>query len=158
VHLDVSAAADNALLVLGKMRQNNPEFLALRRRTYKPLCDNVHLPVLSKPFYLFMGWSTTPDGSEMIIKNVDESFFGSYHLYPYFEPLKYTFTLVTDGTAERVSVAYGEAYTLPIKETEKTFIGYFDIDGIQYTDEQGNSLVPFTDGADITLYARFKEE
>jgi uncharacterized repeat protein (TIGR02543 family) len=120
--------------------------------------DNVHLPVLSKPFYLFMGWSTTPDGSEMIIKNVDESFFGSYHLYPYFEPLKYTFTLVTDGTAERVSVAYGEAYTLPIKETEKTFIGYFDIDGIQYTDEQGNSLVPFTDGADITLYARFKEE
>ena len=47
---------------------------------------------------------------------------------------------------------------LAMRFVEDGFIGYFDEFGVQYTDSQGRSLMPFEDGADIVLYAKYKEE
>ena len=119
--------------------------------------DEVSLPVLSRAHHRFVGWCTDAELTSTPIIEITSDFYGSYHLYPCFEPLEYTITAVFGGSAEQIRVKFGESYTLTVPESSGIFIGYFDADGIQYTDALGKSLTPFTDGADILLYPRYKE-
>jgi len=122
--------------------------------------DTVELPSLHKSFYMFKGWCIDAECKTEPITSVSPEFFGSYHLYPCFEPREYTITLMMWETVERIQVRYGENFQLPVSEESKGngFIGYFDENGVQYTDANGKSLAPFTDGADIQLFAKYKEE
>lgn len=123
--------------------------------------DEVQLPVLTKSFYVFEGWCTDEQCLTQPQTGISAKFYGDYHMYPCFTPRKYNVTLVCEGSTQIVQLAYGENYTLPIEQSEdqdKKFIGYYDIDGVRYTDENGKSLKPFTDGAVIQLFARYKEE
>lgn len=119
--------------------------------------DEVMLPTLSKAFYVFKGWCTDAACQTEPIKTISTEFFGSHHLYPCFEARAYTITLTVGMTRTPVKVSYGENYTLPTDGVAAGFLGYFDITGMQYTDEYGKSLMPFTDGADIQLLAKYKE-
>lgn len=116
------------------------------------------LPIITKAFHIFKGWCTDPDGHGEPIKHISADFYGSFHLYPCFEPMEYTVTVHFRDKTVDLSARYGQHYTLYAEGMGEDFLGYFDKDGVQYTDEQGNSLVPFTDGADIQLYAKYKEE
>ena len=120
--------------------------------------DEFLLPYLSKPFHVFLGWCSDPECKTEPQKMISSAFFGSYHLYPAFEPLPFTITVIVGEKMLHTTVCYGENYTLLTYAVEDGFIGYFDEFGVQYTDAQGRSLVPFEDGADIVLYAKYKEE
>lgn len=120
--------------------------------------DEVTLPTLTKPFYVFAGWCIDSKCQTDPMRSISQEFFGSYHLYPCFKPLEYTITLILDDSVENVKIKYGEEYVLPIENVKDNFIGYFDSNGVQYTDEKGKSLLTFTDGADIQLFAKYKTE
>lgn len=120
--------------------------------------QEVQLPVLSKTFCVFKGWCIDPECRTEPMMVIPSEFYGDYHLYPCFEGMEYTLIVVVEGKAERIQVRYGEDFSLPTDGVGVGFLGYFDQDGIQYTDENGNSLAPFTDGADIQLFAKYKEE
>lgn len=119
--------------------------------------DEVSLPTLSRAHHRFVGWCTDAELTTTPITKITANFYGSYQLYPCFEPLEYTITAVSGGSAEQIKVKYGESFTLTVPESSGVFIGYFDADGVQYTDMFGKSITPFTDGADILLYPRYKE-
>lgn len=117
--------------------------------------DEVQLPVLTKAFYVFEGWCTDSECKTEPMEFISSNFSGSYHLYPCFSPREYTITIISGDTINTVKVKYGESFVLPI---DKGFLGYYDVDGIRYTDENGNSLAPFTDGVDIQLFAKYIAE
>lgn len=119
--------------------------------------EEVQLPALTKAFHIFRGWCTDEACSTEPMQYISSDFYGSYHLYPCFEARTYTLTLTVQGNVTEVTVRYGEGYTLPIEGVGEGFIGYFDVTGVQYTDATGKSLAPFTDGADIQLFAKYKE-
>ena len=118
--------------------------------------DTVELPRLNKAFHIFKGWCIDAECQTEPMKSIPADLCGSFHLYPCFEAREYTITVMNGETQTRVNVRYGEEYILPAADAAG-FLGYFDIDGVQYTDENGKSLAPFTDGADIQLFARYKE-
>ena len=120
--------------------------------------DTVELPSLYKSFYIFKGWCIDAECKTEPMRSVTAEFFGSYHLYPCFEAREYTLTLMLPDSVITVGVRYGEEYVLPTEELGAGFLGYFDQNGQQYTDANGHCLAPFTDGADIQLFAKFKEE
>ena len=120
--------------------------------------DAVTLPYAHKVFYVFKGWCVDAECKSEPITSVSTEFYGRMHLYPCFEPLKFTLTLIAGDQLVHIRVPYGENYTLPTYITESGFIGYFDENGVQYTDENGISLVPFTDGADIQLFPHYRED
>lgn len=116
------------------------------------------LPMLTKAFHIFKGWYTDPDCKTEPITAISTELYGSYHLYPCFEARKYTVTLHYGEQVKDIQVAYGAEFATTWGVTEAGFLGYFDENGVQYTDENGKSLTPFTDGADIQLFAKYKEE
>lgn len=120
--------------------------------------EEILLPRASKAFHIFRGWCTDPECKTEPITTVSEAFFGSFHLYPCFEPQKFTITLIAGDRLIQYKVRYGEHYYLPTYITQSGFIGFFDENGVQYTDASGASLAPFTDGADIQLFAHYQEE
>ena len=120
--------------------------------------EEIALPYVSKPFYVFKGWCVDPECKTTPVKTISTAFYGSFHLYPCFEPQEYTLTLIAGDRMLQMKVCYGEQYYLLTHITKEDFIGYFDENGVQYTDENGKSLAPFTDGADIQLFAKYKEE
>lgn len=117
--------------------------------------DEVQLPVLKKTFYTFAGWCTDSECTSEPIREIDSNFFGSYHLYPCFIPNEYTILLTDNDSVQTVKLKYGIDYKLPVPDKAK-FLGWFDINGVQYTNENGKSLAPFTDGADIQLIAKYE--
>lgn len=119
--------------------------------------DEIQLPLLTKAFYLFEGWCTDSECLSEPIKFISSDFFGNYHLYPCFTPREYSITIF-DSDIVTEKVRYGEEFTLSIPNKKDGFLGYFDAYGVQYTDENGKSLKPFTDGADIQLFAKYKTE
>lgn len=120
--------------------------------------DEVQLPTLTKTFYIFNGWCIDSECKSEPIKEISSEFFGSYKLYPSFTPREYTVILMDGSSVSETKLKYGEDYTLPIGEGEGEFLGYFDVLGAQYTDENGVSLNPFTDAADMQLFAKYKKE
>lgn len=120
--------------------------------------DELALPTLTKTFYVFAGWCTDSECKTEPFKSINKEFFGSYHLYPCFKPLEYTITLILDDSVENVKIKYGEEYVLPIENVKEKFIGYFDSNNVQYTNEKGESLFAFTDAADILLFAKYETE
>lgn len=119
--------------------------------------EEITLPVVSKPFHTFKGWCKDPACMDKPITEITSEFFGDYHLYPCFEPMVQTVTFVVNGKAEKITVRYGEEFSLPLpEESADQFIGYYDIEGVQYTDALGKSLNPLTEGADIQLFAHFQ--
>ena len=117
--------------------------------------ESFQLPKLTKAFHIFKGWCVDAACKTEPITEINAEFYGSYHLYPCFEARTYTITLHYGDKTKDVQVAYGAMYATPLG-VDNGFIGYFDENGVQYTDEKGNSLAPFTDGADIQLFARYK--
>lgn len=65
---------------------------------------------------------------------------------------------LADAEYEAVTVGEGQDYTLPVPVLENYyFLGWYD--GIMpYTDENGNSLKPFSAPYDVTLKAEFREK
>lgn len=119
--------------------------------------DTVSLPIVRKPYYIFEGWCTDEKCETTPMTEIDETFSGSYHLYPCFKARVYSILVVIDKSTTRTeTVAYGEKYKLSIDGVKAGFIGYFDQLGEQYTDEYGNALKPFTDGMDIQLFAKYQ--
>jgi len=119
--------------------------------------DQISLPYASKPFHVFKGWCVDPECETEPQKNITTEFYGSFHLYPCFEPQRYTITITAGEKTLHTTVRYGEDYTLVAYLWGDGFLGYFDENGVQYTDANGKSLAPFTDGADIQLVAKYKE-
>ncbi len=68
-------------------------------------------------------------------------------------------TTVADGgyavTASKSSATYGESFALPVPEAREgyKFLGYADIDGVMYTDLNGNSVKTWDKGEDTTLHS-----
>ena len=120
--------------------------------------EEIALPSLVKSFHIFKGWCVDAQCQTTPSMTISADFYGSYHLYPCFEGRQYTILLTTGDDTVSGSVPYGQNFQVPVPLAAEGFIGYFDIDGVQYTDEKGNSLAPFTDGADIQLFAKYKEE
>lgn len=120
--------------------------------------NEVLLPVLSKAFHAFKGWCTDSDLTSEPMKVIPEDFSGSYHLYPCFEPIEFSIKIIDSDKTTEVKVKYGDSFTLPIPSQKDEFLGYYDAYGVQYTDETGKSINPFTDGADIQLFAIYKTE
>ena len=92
------------------------------------------------------------------LNTISAEFYGSYLLYPCFEPRKYILMLTNGAEQIQKEVRYGEEFTLPIDGVGEGFIGYADIDGVLLTDSTGKSLEPFTYGADVQLFAKYKGE
>lgn len=120
--------------------------------------EEIQLPTLIKTFYIFNGWCIDSECKSEPMKEISSEFFGSYKLYPSFTPREYTVLLMDGSSVNETKLKYGEDYTLPIGESAGEFLGYFDAFGTQYTDENGVSLAPFTDAADIQLFAKYKKE
>lgn len=120
--------------------------------------NEVLLPVLSKAFHVFRGWCIDSELTSEPMKVVPEDFSGSYHLYPCFEPIEFSIKIIDSDKITEVKVEYGESFILSLPSVKDGFLGYFDAYGVQYTDETGKSLNPFTDGADIQLFAKYKTE
>ena len=116
------------------------------------------MPIITKAFHIFKGWYTDPECKTEPVTAISTDFYGSYHLYPLFEARAYTITVTDVEQKIQKEVRYGQEYVLPVDGVREGFLGYLDENCVQYTDENGKSLVPFTDGVDIQLFAKYKEE
>lgn len=62
------------------------------------------------------------------------------------------------STYNDYQIQYGEFFTLPIRKMlGYSFIGYFDSEGKQYTDEYGNSLFEYKKEENLILYEKWKK-
>ncbi len=62
------------------------------------------------------------------------------------------------NTEQNIIVVYDSSYKLSVRTIEGyKFIGYFDVNGVQYTDEYGNSLLNYNNEGNITLYEKWQK-
>lgn len=62
------------------------------------------------------------------------------------------------NTYQNKKVSYGSAYKLLVRSVEGyKFIGYFDSDGNQYTDEYGNSIFDYNVVGDLILFEKWEK-
>lgn len=140
------------------------------KTVYLAVGDKLTLPETETEGYEFGGWYNLPGGPESNAKEyVDGQPFtttGDVALYACWTSRKYNVTLNVDGGAELeetiVKVTYNGKYTLPVpsevgSEREgMKFNGWYSNPngaGVQYADNEGNSLGVYRDSKDVTLYA-----
>ena len=140
------------------------------KTVYLAVGDKLTLPETETEGYEFGGWYNLPGGPESNAKEYVDgqplTTTGDIALYAYWTSRKYNVTLNVDGGAELeetvVKVTYNGKYTLPVpsevgSEREgMKFNGWYSNPngaGIQYTDNEGNSLGVYRDSKDVTLYA-----
>ena len=110
--------------------------------------------------YTFLGWATESGGGVVYEDGATYSMGvqSSYTLYAVWEANKYIVTLENDNGQEAIEVTFifGEKYTIKVPEKQGyDFMGYYDNEGIQYTDKNGNSLAIWSDTCELTLYAKY---
>ena len=75
------------------------------------------------------------------------------------EPVFYTI-MYNDGTQNcSIQVSEGSLYTIPVPQKQGyTFTGLFNSreGGVQYVDEYGSCLAPFSGNSNMVLYAQFE--
>ena len=140
------------------------------KTVYLAVGDRLTLPETETEGYEFGGWYNLPGGPESNAKEYVDgqplTTTGDIALYAYWTSRKYNVTLNVDGGAELeetiVKVTYNGKYTLPVpsevgSEREgMKFNGWYSNPngaGIQYADNEGNSLGVYRDSKDVTLYA-----
>lgn len=140
------------------------------KTVYLAVGDRLTLPETETEGYEFGGWYNLPGGPESNAKEYVDgqplTTTGDVALYAYWTSRKYNVTLNVDGGAELeetiVKVTYNGKYTLPVpsevgSEREgMKFNGWYSNPngaGVQYTDNEGNSLGVYRDSKDVTLYA-----
>ena len=131
----------------------------------------------AKTGYNFVAWANSPMGSASNggILTEGSIFTGSGYtvLYATWTPKQYNVILNTDGYTNYISgitdgethpVTYNAGYTLPVPQhTSKAFgfAGWYTRaygEGVQMTDKNGVSLVPYDYARDIELYPHFTSE
>ncbi len=118
------------------------------------------LPMISKSGYIFEGWCLLEDCSDTPLQRLPETAYGNITLYAKFTPRSFTITLhATEGFAEtNLPVTFDASFTAPVPSNSKTFLGWFNLSGEQYTDEKGNSLGVYQNHESINLYAKYAED
>ncbi len=133
---------------------------------FKAVGDAITLPAADKIGYSFVDWYNVPGGATSNgMVYADELFneSGSIVLYAYYKANKYgiTYNYGTggNGTLTSDSVFFEQNFTLTVptpSDVAGAFGGWFSAPygmGVQYTDEKGNSLVPWSHLEDKELYA-----
>ncbi len=119
--------------------------------------------------YTFAGWNTQSNGNgtsyadKASVKNLAAS--GSITLYAQWTPITYTIAFDGNGgtgTMSSVSCTYDSAKTLPTCTFTKTGYSFYgwntkaDGTGISYADKASITNLTSTQGATVTLYAKWK--
>lgn len=112
--------------------------------------------------YTWVGWYdqndeliTTSESLTIILDDYDVKYYAKWTAN------KYNIALdVNNGNAlvePYKEITFGESFNLPIcTRTEATFLGWFDEYGVQYTDENGSSLINWDKPTNTTLVAKYK--
>ena len=138
---------------------------------YKAVGDAMDLAVAEKAGYTFVAWYNVPGGATNNGAAYTDKFFNentSLVLYAYYKANKYTVTynygVGGTGNVESEEVSFESNYqlTVPTASNEAgAFGGWFSAPygmGVQYTDETGKSLAPWTNLEDVELYAFWIDE
>ncbi len=128
--------------------------------------QNYNLGAEERTGYNFKGWYSSntegtayTDADGKSLKAWDEAT-NSKTLYAQWEPKKYTISFELNYIQIRppIKVTYGKEYYL-INESDRPgywFLGWFNSEGVAYTDSRGCCFEAFHDTQDITLYAHWK--
>lgn len=119
--------------------------------------DNFTLPVLTRDGHTFEGWfynnKKVTNGKWNIDSNVT--------LTSKWTANKYEITLDPNGgtvSKTKVEVTFGEDYKLPVPTNDfGSFKGWY-LDGVKLTDQNGNSLLPWTYNGSKTLTTNWIEQ
>ena len=133
---------------------------------YKAVGDKLNLPTAEMEGYEFDAWYNVAGGpANNGAKFTDEYFTTASDMLLYANWKSNTYTVTFDvgmyGEIEEESaeVVFNHDFKLPVatsQDTSKVFGGWFESangQGIQYTDEKGNSVRPWYDAKDMTLHA-----
>lgn len=126
------------------------------------------LPTAEYKGYIFLGWYNTEELSQVANNEYKETVFNheaDITIYADWTGIKVNATFdygrYGQGTVEIVENTFGSDFQLPVPEatsTLKTFYGWFtepNAEGIQYTDELGQSIVKWLDYTERKLYAGY---
>ena len=138
---------------------------------YKAVGDPMELPEAAKPGYTFADWYNVPGGAASNGQAYTDAFFGesgSVVLYAYYRANKYeiSYNYGVGGSADAVTgeVTYDGHFQLIVptaSDVAGAFGGWFSAPygmGVQYTDESGKSLMPWTHLENKELYAFWIDE
>ena len=133
--------------------------------------DPVELPVAEKPGYTFVDWYNVPGGATNNGAAYADEFFsesGAIVLYAYYKAKTYevTYNYGVGGSSDELSgtVSFDGHYQLTVptaSDVAGAFGGWFSAPygmGVQYTDESGKSLEPWTHLEGKELYAFWVDE
>lgn len=133
---------------------------------YLAMGDVLNLPVSERGGYDLSGWYTVPGGASVNGTRIKDgstlTTAGDLILYAGWSPKSYTVTYDPDseGTVDHESdtVTFTENFQLAVPVTEDTslsFVGWYDGvngQGTQLTDSSGQSLAPWSNVGDLTVY------
>ncbi len=133
---------------------------------YKAVGDAISLPTPQKKGYDFLNWYNTPKGPESNGAAFSDTTFkasGDLMLYACYTPKQYTLTYHYgeggNGVEVDGNVFYQKDYQLTVPQANdatSAFGGWFSApngNGIQYTDDKGNSLNPWNRTENGDVYA-----
>lgn len=126
----------------------------------------------TKTGYVFNGWNTSADGTgttytdKQSVKNLTATNGAAINLYAQWKPISYTIKFdgngATSGSTASMSMTYDVAKNLTangFKRTSYNFKGWntkADGSGTSYNDKQSVKNLTTTNGATITLYAKWE--
>ncbi len=138
---------------------------------YVAIGDVIDAPNPSKYGYDFEDWYTTPQGPSsngQAYRDVIFNEAGELVLYAHYAPKSvnviYNYGLDGSGDETGATVKYDKAFTLAVPECNDgtgAFAGWYSApygNGVQYTDEKGNSLVSWDKLEETELYAFYVDQ
>lgn len=139
---------------------------------YRAVGDPMNLPVTEREGYDFAGWFNSASTTGVNGKQYSgEYFYASTDLVLYagWTPKTYSvrldYNLYGTGNVDSAEVTYTKDYNItpPVVSAQysnKIFAGWYssaDGKGVKYTDELGNSLIPWQHTSDMVLYACYND-
>ena len=125
---------------------------------YNIYSPRLPLPAITAKGYTFEGWML----NGVRVDAIESGSFGDLSPIAIMTPASYTVVLESAyGTlgARSVTVRYGESFSLPVPSAEgRIFLGWYDnsgTSGTRYTNERGESLLPYAHFSGRMLYAHF---
>ena len=136
------------------------------------VANNLTANGFTKTGYVFAGWNTSADGTgttytdKQSVKNLTATNGATINLYAQWKPISYTIKFdgngATSGSTASMSMTYDVAKNLTANGFTRTsykFIGWntkADGTGTNYTNKQSVKNLTTTNGATITLYAKWE--